>query len=341
MSDLRRAQRTPVLGLVAIGRNEGERLRVCLVSAADSGCRIVYVDSGSQDGSVALAAGLGATVVTLDDGQPFTAARARNAGFAALCACEPGLTYVQFIDGDCTLAPSWLAAAVEILDRDAGIAAVCGRRRERHRERTLFNRLCDMEWDGPTGIVSECGGDVLMRACAFREAGGYRGSLIAGEEPELCVRLRQSGWTIRRLPAEMTAHDAAMMRFRQWWRRAVRAGYAFAEVSRLHRGEPCAIWAEAVPRAVFWGGLLPLAALLPAALYPATLGFLLIYPLQIGRIAFRRGARSRDNWLYAGFALLAKLPELEGILRFHADRRRGRGGQLIEYKQACPSRPEP
>lgn len=333
MSDLRRARRPPVTGLVAIGRNEGERLRACLASAAGTGCRIVYVDSGSRDDSVALAAGFGAVVVVLDPAQPFTAARARNAGFAALCEREPGLTYVQFVDGDCTLAPGWLAAATDFLESRPEIAAVCGRRRERHPERSLFNRLCDMEWDGPAGAVTECGGDVLVRARAFREAGGYRGGLIAGEEPELCVRLRQRGWTIWRLPAEMTGHDAAMTQFSQWWRRAVRAGHAFAEVSHLHRGSPCAIWPDAVPRAVFWGCLLPAAALLPAPLHPGTLALLLLYPLQVGRIAARRGIRARDSWTYAAFALLAKLPEFQGVVRFHADRRRGRAGRLIEYKE--------
>ena len=37
-----------------------------------------------------------------------------------------------------------------------------------------------------------------MRVEAFEAVGGYRAQLIAGEEPELCVRLREIGWKIWR-----------------------------------------------------------------------------------------------------------------------------------------------
>src|SRR5689334_4384058 len=72
------------IGVVAIGRNEGERLRVCLESALRASPDVVYVDSGSTDGSVAMAKQLGVHVVELDLTIPFTAARARNAGFEKL-----------------------------------------------------------------------------------------------------------------------------------------------------------------------------------------------------------------------------------------------------------------
>jgi hypothetical protein len=52
-------------GVVAIGRNEGERLKCCLQSAAGVGT-LVYVDSGSDDGSVAWARARGIDVVELD-----------------------------------------------------------------------------------------------------------------------------------------------------------------------------------------------------------------------------------------------------------------------------------
>ena len=64
------------IGVVAIGRNEGDRLRVCLTSALRDSNHVVYVDSGSTDGSVAMVRELGATVVELDLSIPFTAARA-------------------------------------------------------------------------------------------------------------------------------------------------------------------------------------------------------------------------------------------------------------------------
>lgn len=117
-------------GVVVIGRNEGERLKQCLQSLL--GCAdIVYVDSGSTDGSVDYAKSIGAFVQELDLSQPFTAARARNAGFAALMARNPHIAYVMFVDGDCQVRESWLASALPSLAAEADVAVVCGRRRER------------------------------------------------------------------------------------------------------------------------------------------------------------------------------------------------------------------
>jgi len=79
------------LGVVIVGRNEGDRLRRCLASLLSRASLLVYVDSGSSDNSLALAAQMGAQVLELDCTIPFTAARARNAGFAKLRELEPDL----------------------------------------------------------------------------------------------------------------------------------------------------------------------------------------------------------------------------------------------------------
>src|SRR5947209_19431049 len=99
------------VGVVAVGRNEGERLRRCLASLQGQSAALVYVDSGSTDGSVAVARSFGASVVELDTSVPFTAARARNAGFDRLMAEHPDLAYVQFVDGDCEVDPDWVGRA--------------------------------------------------------------------------------------------------------------------------------------------------------------------------------------------------------------------------------------
>ena len=172
---------------------------------------------------------LGATVVKLDTSRPFNAARARNEGFATLTAQNRNIRFVQFVDGDCELDGNWLATAVPFLSGRNDVGVVCGRRRERHPEKSVYNALCDLEWDTPIGEAAACGGDSLVRADAFKAVGGFDARLIAGEEPELCARLRQAGWKIWRLDAEMTCHDAAMTRFGQWWKRAVRSGYGYAQ----------------------------------------------------------------------------------------------------------------
>ena len=180
------------LGAVIIGRNEGARLVACLGSVNGQVARVVYVDSGSTDDSVANAQMAGVEVVALDMSVPFTAARARNAGLEALADACPGLDYVQFVDGDCVLQPDWCAIAAGFLDAHPDSAVACGRRRERYPEASVYNRLCDWEWDTPIGPTAACGGDALMRMRAIRDVGGFDPSLIAGEEPELCLRLRRA-----------------------------------------------------------------------------------------------------------------------------------------------------
>lgn len=320
------------VGVVVIGRNEGERLKACLAALGAVVQRTVYVDSGSTDGSPAHAAAVGARVVALDMARPFTAARARNAGFARLLADLPDIRLVQFLDGDCTLAPGWLDAAAAFLDAHPDVAVVAGRRRERHPDASLYNLLCDREWDGPAGEARECGGDILARTEAIAAVGGYAGELIAGEEPDMCVRLRAAGWRIWRLADEMSLHDAAITRFTQWWRRSVRTGHAFAEVSARHRASPFGIWKDSVRRTLLWGLILPLVALFGALLvHPAALLLLLLYPLQVGRIARREGG-GRMGWAYGLFTVLGKFPELQGVARYYLGRLSGRRTALLEYK---------
>jgi GT2 family glycosyltransferase len=321
----------PQIGAVLIGRNEGERLVAALAAAREQGLRMVYVDSGSTDGSVAAAAAVGAAVVDLDLSTPFTAARARNEGFARLLEDGP-VDYVQFIDGDCILQPGWIETARAFLDENPQVGVVHGRRRERFPEASLYNRLCDWEWDVPPGEVRACGGDALMRVAALRQVGGFDPSLIAGEEPELCVRLRAAGWRIWCLDAEMTLHDAAMTRFGQFWQRARRAGHAYAEGAALHGAPPERHGVEGRNRALLWGAALPVAILLLALIHPAFLLLALVYPAQVARIALAQGPTGRMGWLRALFLTLAKFPQAQGALEFLVRRWRGGRSGLIEYK---------
>jgi GT2 family glycosyltransferase len=317
----------PEVGAVAIGRNEGARLVRCLASLTPGAARVVYVDSGSTDGSVAAARAAGANVVLLDTDQPFTAARARNAGLARLV--EGGAPeLVQFVDGDCELQPGWIPAARAFLETHPEVAAVCGRRRERHPEASLWNRLIDREWDTPIGEARACGGDALMRTRAVQAAGGFDPTLIAGEEPELCVRLRAAGWKVWRLDAEMTLHDAGMTRVGQWWKRARRAGHAYAEGAALHGRPPERHNVAQRNRALLWGAGLPLAAILLALFVsPWALLLLLAWPAQIARLARRDG-----DWARATFLTLGKIAEAQGALGYHLGRLTGARARLIEYK---------
>jgi GT2 family glycosyltransferase len=321
------------VGVVAIGRNEGVRIETCIRSVVARAAIVVYVDSGSTDDSVVLAQGAGAEVVSLDMSLPFTAARARNHGYQCLRQLAPGLSYIQFVDGDCEIDANWIATASAFLDLNQDVAVVCGRRRERFPSQSIYNKLCDLEWDTPIGQAKACGGDALIRVNAFEQVGGYREDLIAGEEPELCLRLRAAGWEIWRLDAEMTRHDAAMLHFSQWWRRHVRSGYAFAQGAYLHGRTAERHWVWETARALLWGMAVPIVSLLAFAfLGPWGLLLLLIYPLQFLRRLPKHPGPLLMQCQLTFFELLTRFPESFGALSFLRDRVLVRQGRLIEYK---------
>lgn len=319
------------VGVVVIGRNEGSRLTRCLQSLNPAELPVVYVDSGSADGSIENARKFGAIVTALDLSQPFTAARARNRGYTLLKKHQPHVEFVQFIDGDCSLAVDWLSIAGRFLSEHNRVAAVCGRRREINPQSSVYNWICDLEWATPIGEAEACGGDVLMRAAAFENCEGYRESLVAGEEPELCLRLREVGWKIWRVDAEMTLHDAAITKFSQWWKRSIRSGYGMIEVAILHFSPRSGIWLRECLRATVYGGLLPLT-LIGGLFFPWLLLAVLVYPLQVLRIAYRSGIRDPKSWTYGLIMSISKFAEFIGIANLIVDKLRSKSRPIIEYK---------
>ena len=341
----------PAVGAVAIGRNEGERLERCLDALIGAGLRVVYVDSGSTDGSVQAARSRGVEVVELDTSVKFTAARARNAGFQRLIERHPEVELVQFVDGDCELEAGWIDTAIAALDANAELGVVCGRRSERYPERSVYNLLCDLEWDTPIGPAEACGGDALFRREAFASVNGFDESLIAGEEPELCFRLRRAGRSVERLDAPMTRHDADMHRFGQWWQRHVRSGYAATEAWFRHGSSGETQMVRIAQSAVCYAALLPLGALATSLLgatlldwpapqgwaaglapWLATAALIARLPGKIAAHRRERGASVEASLTYGRYTTLAKLPELQGVLRYLRLRALGRSSALIEYK---------
>ncbi|KRS11897.1 glycosyl transferase [Roseovarius atlanticus] len=318
---------TPV-DVVLIGRNEGQRLIDALASVDGQARQLVYVDSGSTDNSVAEAQKTGATVVSLDMSVPFTAARARNAGFAALHAHD----YVLFIDGDCSLVPGFVDAARDHLDGHDEVGLVTGWRSEMRRDESLYNQLCDWEWHRPAGEIATCGGDMMVRARIWAELGGMNPQVIAAEDDEFCQRLRKAGWQLHRIPVGMTRHDAAMSRFSQWWKRAVRTGHGFAQVSHLHPD----FFVTERRRVLVYGLALPLAILLSLFLSPwLTVALLGLYPLNYIRTAqslIREGLPGREAFGHALLLTLSKFPNLIGMAKYLWRYLSGSDMHIIEYK---------
>jgi GT2 family glycosyltransferase len=325
------------VGAVVIGRNEGERLIHCLKSLVKNCDYVVYVDSGSSDGSLAAANRLGADVVELDLDTPFTAGRARNAGFDYLDKRRSHLELIQFVDGDCEVLPDWLASATQFLEEHPEVALVCGRRCERFPEASIYNAMCHREWDTPIGPAHACGGDFLIRRDVFRQAQGFADELIAHEEPEFCGRLRAAGHKIWRMEEAMTLHDAAIYRFSQFYRRNRRAGFGITQVVLRSGWSIDPNGASILRRAYIWALFPPLAAVLLALwLGPLSFAVLLLYPAQILRHALldqqKVGGRLMYRIYAATVALVCKLAETHGSLEFLTKYILGRRISPIYYK---------
>lgn len=328
------------IGIVVIGRNEGERLTRCLEGLCthyQNEATIVYVDSCSSDDSVERAKALGINTIELDTSIPLTAARGRNAGFDYLVQTSPELEYVQFIDGDCELTPGWTDKALAEIKKDKTLAVVWGRRRESSPEASVYNRLLDMEWNIPIGYTKVCGGDAFVRVEAIKSVGGFNSSLICGEEPEMCIRLRSKEWKILRIDADMTLHDAAMYKFSQWWKRSVRGGWAVAEGKAMYGDTSENYMVRQHLSGWFWGLLFPLAVI-SVAIPTKGVSLLLLagYPLLITRIYHHRqalGDPPTHALAYSFFCVLSKFPQMLGQLKYWLNHWRRNQAKLIEYKK--------
>ncbi len=323
------------IGAVVIGRNEGDRLIACIESLKSHLQYVVYVDSGSEDASLQEAEKRDVDCVSLDMSQPFTAARARNEGARYLLEKYSEIEFIQFVDGDCVIQPSWIETAHAFLVENPSYALTCGRRRERFPESTVYNQLCDIEWDTPIGDAKACGGDVLIRVSSFKQVDGYNGALIAGEEPEMCFRLRVKGWKVYRLDSEMTLHDAAMTHIGQWWNRAKRAGYAYAQGCYLHGKSREKYNVKPTRSIIVWAALLPMLIIVSSIYNPMFLALFICYPVQIVRLSIKNMSQDlslKNSIYYAMSNVCGKFPQCVGALRFLKNQIQNRQSSLIEYK---------
>ncbi|UCF35403.1 MAG: glycosyltransferase [Acidobacteriota bacterium] len=329
-----------VLSVVVIGRDEGARLERCLKSirgmkSPGGDFEIIYVDSASKDGSRELAATYGAQVLSLETARP-TAAKARNLGWRAAKAAT-----ILFLDGDTILDPDFASSSIGEF-ADSRLAIVWGHRREIAPENSIYNRVLDFDWVYPPGYTEFCGGDALMRRRVLEEVGGFDGRFIAGEEPEMCNRIRQRGYLILHVDRPMTGHDLAMMRWGQYWKRAVRAGYAYAQVAHRYWNSEHPLWKRDVISNVIRAGFLlalPLAALVTSLWLASPIPVLaaaLIFILLVVRSAFRAGWKTKDpstRVLYAAHSHFQQIPIFFGQLEYLWDRIRRQSRGLIEYKE--------
>nr|NUR37770.1 glycosyltransferase [Sphingomonas sp.] len=326
------------MAAVVIGRNEGRRLEASLRSVQDAGLPLVYVDSGSSDGSRDVARSLAVPVLDLDPARPFSAARARNEGLEAVRRRWPETDYVQFLDGDCVLDPLFPSAAMRAFEKEPDCAIITGHLSERSPNGSGYHRLCAIEWQSPAGRIDNfaaLGGIMAARVAALLAVGGFDQQVIAGEDSELGVRVALANFSVIKIDQHMAIHDAQMHHFGEWWRRSVRAGHAFAQRYALHGRTRFRDCRRELISAVFWGGAIPMAILL--LLWP-TRGISLVLLAGYGLLAWRvyryylrRGISQSDAALAARFMVYSKFANFLGVLRYCMNRLRGQF-RIIEYK---------
>ncbi|MDC7221647.1 MAG: glycosyltransferase [Spirochaetales bacterium] len=324
------------IGVVVIGRNEGERLRKCLQSIKDNRVdRFVYVDSGSTDNSLEIAENQGAHIVHLNTDIPFSAGRARNEGFRYLTEQYNDLEYVQFVDGDCMIESNWMDAGLAYLNENPDYVIVAGQRKELFPDSSVYNMMCDYEWNTPIGDAKASGGDFIIRTEAFSEVNGFNPKVVAGEEPDLCYRLRQKGWRIRRIDHIMTYHDAAMTKFSQWWKRTKRSGHAYTQGYDLHKADKEGYNKKEVIRIMQWSVVLPFVVLLGTAfIHFLFVVALMLYPVRLFRIYHnlsKKYGKGRNTFINSWFVSLAVFPQMVGLALYYYRKLRSRDMKIIEY----------
>ncbi|MFL6720873.1 MAG: glycosyltransferase [Sphingomonas sp.] len=323
---------------VVIGRNEGQRLEPSLASVQAAGIPLVYVDSGSTDGSPARAEALGVPVLRLDPARPFSAARARNEGLAEAMRLSPGAQFAMFLDGDCILDRAFPFEALGTFDSNPDCAIVTGHLTEQSPHASVYHRLCAMEWRSPPGRIQNfaaLGGIMAARIAAVRKVGGFNEQVIAGEDSELGVRLTLSGHSVIKIDRPMAVHDAQMTRFSEWWKRSVRAGHALAQRYALNGRSRLRDCRRELVSALLWGFVVPF---LTIALFVPTRGLSLLLLGGYGLLAWRvyrhyvrSGASASDAALAARFMIFSKFANFVGVLRFCVNWLRG-SFRIIEYK---------
>ncbi len=325
----------PLISIVIIGRNEGERLGRCIKAVQDLDYptqkkEIIYVDSRSSDGSVAYAKKLGVEKVFTLKQEKTCAAMGRNMGLS-----QAKGELILFLDGDTQISRDFLTVAVPHFDKEE-IAIVYGRRNEIHPE-SLYIRLCGSDWSQRIpGFTETSAGDVLIRSSVIRDIGGYK-EIIAGEDPEMSNRVINSGFKILFINKDMVNHDLGIRSFHQYWKHSVRSGFAYAVVANMTKKREIPLWVDKNRKIMLQGSIYLLApiitilvslilkSILPAIFY-LILGFLIVVRSYMKNR--KKGMNGGFNLFYSMHSHFLKIPMLIGQLTYHTNKNKS----LIEYK---------
>ena len=296
----------PVVSIVIIGKDEAATLAASILSArqalAESGLsgEILYVDSGSLDGSRRIACEMDVPVMVIPRDRA-NAARARNAGLARARG-----TWVHFLDGDMELLPGWLGAAVARAQA-CTLDGVGGTVVEAMEGASAWSRAFGYDWNARGPRAGEIGGAGLWRRAALSAVRGFDEALDVGEDPDLCRRIEEQGYRIERLDLPMATHRLGLESFGAWWRRARAVGRSTMIVSRRHGDVLLLARRFVLP-------LVALAILSIPALWPLTPVFAGLWYARRVWLDQRDGIPAGDAFLHALHVYAVRAPQLLGGL---------------------------
>ncbi|MGE5374477.1 MAG: glycosyltransferase family 2 protein [Bacteroidota bacterium] len=247
--------------VVMITRNRGDQIRTALghLQQLPEHPRLIVVDNGSSDGTVAVARSMGAPVEVLALHENLGSG-GRNVGVSK--ATTP---YVAFSDDDSWWQPGALSRAADLFDADPTLGLLAARILVGPDQKLdpLSHAMATSPLAGPDSrssgrvgvpIVGFAACGTVIRRSAFLETGGFERRFgVGGEEQVLALDLLRKGWQMVyvdeivayhhpspvRDPAKRMRHEVRNALWSAWLRRPARSAWAATrQILRSALGDP-------------------------------------------------------------------------------------------------------
>lgn len=192
----------PTVAVVVPARNESAFIDKCLAaliaqSYPSNLLSVTVVDNESIDDTHAIATARGIRVVSIGN---VLVGEVRNFG-ARLSHSD----VIAFVDADCVVGCDWVRAAVDAL-RDPVVGAVGGDCLSNSAGTWVETAWKDTSPSQAARVSALPGASMAFRRTTFESVGGFNGNLSAGEDDDICARVRSQKLEIVAIPACQSVH---------------------------------------------------------------------------------------------------------------------------------------
>ena len=193
-----------IVSIIVIGRNEAQRIEKCLRSVFASlpsreDCEVIYVDSASEDDTVAIASRFPIRILQLRNSWKLSPSAGRYIGYQHARG-----KYLLFVDGDSLLFKRWLINACAFLDNNPTCGGVAGIMHQAYLSRkgnciAVAKNYFSQRPSEPVRQAVSLSGIAMYRRDAMEKAGTFNPFLTTGEECELALRIQDAGYSLARI----------------------------------------------------------------------------------------------------------------------------------------------